>query len=211
MLKSFIILSLMATLPWTAQATESRIGIGPSVPDIAGLARVGTAGVDRPTGGERILIKFTVPQTISNFKITAYSSSRQGSVLLHGMTASLQANGTTRSVPLDPVKGKLADGQSVEIKPQQLISALELQAEGYSHNDASLLLEMTAVEVGTLDGTVERIHHSPPPPRRVPNGCENGEYGGICRGCINAPCLPGPGDEGGIACNYPVPDSMRCH
>lgn len=142
-----------------ATTTQLNIALGTSVPaDGTGQTFVLKSGPSRAGGGEHVLIQFARAKTISEIKLTAFSAGKAGKVLIHSATG---INGKTK-VSLDglfqfakvtngnPQNYKnlvmLADTSFVSIAPQQSFQQIDLVAEGYTNNDASLLVQVTSAD-----------------------------------------------------------------
>jgi hypothetical protein len=149
------ILALFLSFGAQAATTQLNIALGTSVPaDGTGQTYVQAKGPSRATGGEHIVIQFARPKTIAEIKLTAYSTGKAGKVLIHSATG---VNGKTK-VSLDglfdfakvtngnPQNYKnlvmLTDTTFVSVTPQQAFQQIDIVAEGYTHNDASLLVQV---------------------------------------------------------------------
>lgn len=151
------ILALFVSLNAFAANTQLNIALGTSVPtDGTGQTFVQKNGPSRSAGGEHILIKFAKPKTVAEIKLTAYSSGKAGKVLIHSATG---INGPTK-VTLDglylfakvtngnPTNYKnlvmLNDTTSVSVAPSQAFQQIDIVAEGFTNNDASLLVQVVS-------------------------------------------------------------------
>ncbi len=145
----------VVTLPvFAAGPTELSVAIGGSVP--AGSAYALPSGPSRATGGERFVFKFNGPKQISEIKITSFSTSRSGKALIHS------AKGVTGATAVaieglyvfakvtagNPVnyqnKVMLPESAWVAVTPNQPYSQLEFVVEAFTHNDASVLVQITS-------------------------------------------------------------------
>lgn len=148
-------LVLASSPAWAAKTLP--FAIGQSVPATAD-ALILPHGPSRASGGERFTLKFAGAKTITNIKISAFSTNRNGKALVHnayGVNASTKVSleglykfGAPSVGNATNYNGKnmLTDSSSIEIAPNQSFTALEFQVEGYTNDDASILLQVTTAE-----------------------------------------------------------------
>jgi hypothetical protein len=143
---------------WAESApTQVAIAFGGSVPiDPSGHTFTEKEGPSRANGGEHIVIKFARTKTISDIKLTGYSSGHAGKSLIHNVIAT---NGTTKT-SLDALfqfkkitTGNpqnyqnlvmLPDTTSVETAPNLSVTQIDFVIEGFTNNDASVLLQISS-------------------------------------------------------------------
>lgn len=161
-LSAVMMLSFAAVSSANAATTLS-VAYGASVPkDPSGLTYVQTGGPSRSNGGEHFILKMSPAKTVTDIKISGFSTGKAGKSLIHGVTATTGA--TTVSLPALSQFSKvtagnpqnysgsvmLPDSTYVEATPNQVYSQLDFVVEGFSNDDASLLLQIT-----TSEGLVE--------------------------------------------------------
>lgn len=153
LLSTFVFLSASTAMA----ANQLNIAIGTSVPMTADLLSL-KSGPSRAGGGERFIMKFAGTKTITGIKLSAFSTARNGKALIHNAVG---VKGTTK-VALDGLykfgapstgnptnhngKNMLTDSSSVEIAPNAQFSQLEFTIEGYTNDDASVLLQVTSTD-----------------------------------------------------------------
>ncbi|MGZ3694727.1 MAG: hypothetical protein ACXWQO_11130 [Bdellovibrionota bacterium] len=192
-------------------------GIGPSLPAVDGTISWGPSDeVSRVGGGEKVALTFRTPKTLSSLKLTAFSKSGKGSVLIRAVTASLKAKPKSISTKLTGLsdfaqaqagtnyKGlvMLANGDAVAIAPNQAFSKITFTLEGFKKDDASLLVEFNSADkILDSDWNIERDRPTPPDSGNNNDG----------RGCFLTPCYPDETDPGNALCNFPVPRDRQCN
>jgi len=143
----------------SAQAAELGVAFGGSVPkDPSGKTFVQKAGPSRATGGERFTLRLSSPKTVTSVRLTGHSSGRAGKTLVRSATAFNGAAATPleglyqfSKVTLGKPQNQnglvmLPDQAFVEVVPNQAFTRIEIQVEGYTNNDASLLLQVSFAE-----------------------------------------------------------------
>jgi hypothetical protein len=142
-----------------ASASQLNLALGSSVPaDPSGATLIEKAGPTRASGGEHIVVRLNGAKTITEIKLSAFSNGKAGKVLIHNATGTAAA----AVVSLDglfkfasatdgnPTNYQnlvmLPDAASVRVTPAQAFSRLEFVVEGFTNNDASLLISITASE-----------------------------------------------------------------
>jgi hypothetical protein len=189
----------MLSLPFSLS-----LGFGESLPDtVARTSRVNAKRPDRSVGGEIITISFKAPHEVKEVRLTAFSKSGMAKVLVRKAQASVTntVGGQDQVSTIDVAELYSFDQKSrgsygrhnetgyimlsannwVETnlnKPN--VNSISLRVEGYSHNDATLLVELASPEgFNYYDFTVTRepAHiYDPigdgtyPPPRGGPSG-----------------------------------------
>ncbi|MGZ3734778.1 MAG: hypothetical protein ACXVC0_07455 [Bdellovibrionota bacterium] len=213
-MKALLLLAFAFSL--NAQATELYFGFGASAAAPAGpfVGAIKQAKLDRREGGETVEINFWYPLRVSNIRLSVVSKSGNGAVLVREFRANMVGpndNGYTSIPPLylfenlgagNPVNFQgfdlLANQHFVSFKQNLQIQNITLQLEGFRDDDSALLLQISSPQsVTNKEIDIAR------PPLNPPSDPD--------RGCINSPCSPGPGDEDGLLCNYPVPPEMQCN
>lgn len=140
------ILGLVACLTQMAFATDLKVGFGTSIP-LNSVSIIEKAGPSRVSGGEQFTISFRGYKTVTSIRLSDYSVSHQGKSLVRSALAFyVDANNRVNQVRLDGLMTMLADGQTVEVTPNATYYEIQLVVEGYSHSDASLLLQIGTVE-----------------------------------------------------------------
>lgn len=150
-------LTLLSCLAMRAEAAQLKLGVGPSVPaDPTGETYVLPSGPSRASGGEHINIKFNGPKLISEVRLTSFSSGHAGKSLIHSAkgltgatTVSLDGLFQFSKVTMgNPVNYQslvmLPDTAWVAIAPNQPFSQLDIVIEGFTNNDASILVQVTS-------------------------------------------------------------------
>lgn len=158
---SIFALSLLAS---AAQAEPSTIaiGIGASAPKTTEFKL--KSGPSRSNGGEHIVLRLSSVKTVTGIKISGLSAGRKGKTLIRNAVAfngnaQTVLEGLTKFAKVtmgNPTNQKgtvlLADGQFVEVAGlTTAIGKLDLNVEGMSSSDASLLVEVTFAETVTGD------------------------------------------------------------
>lgn len=149
-------------------ATSLNVAVGSSVPMAADYLTM-KSGPSRAGGGERFIFKFAGAKTITGIKISAFSTARNGKALIHNAVginggAKVALEGlykfgapSTGNPTNQNGKNMLTDSSSVEIAPNAAFSQLEFQIEGYTNDDASVLLQITSAdELSLADFLVTR-------------------------------------------------------
>lgn len=157
---SIIGLSLFATV---AQADPSTldVSIGASAPKTSTFKL--KSSLSRADGGEHFVLRLSSVHTVTDIKLTGASASRQGKALIRNAVA---FNGPTQTV-LDGLTkfakvtmGKptnsnglvqLADTQFVEVAPNAAMGKIDITVEGFTNDDASLLVQVTFADAVTAD------------------------------------------------------------
>lgn len=135
------------------------LALGASVPaDGTGRTLAEKDGPSRSSGGEHFILKLNRAKTVSDIKITAYSTGHAGKALIHSVTGLAgatsialpelsQFNKVTAGNPQN-YRGlvMLTDTAFVESHPNQAFSKLDFVIEGYTNNDASVLIEVTSTD-----------------------------------------------------------------
>lgn len=152
-----MILATLVSFSALAETTQLSLALGASVPkDASGKTFVQKTALSRASGGEKITLRLGARKTVSAVKLVGYSKSGQGKALVRKATAFDGATAT----PVEalyvfakaPLAGKptnqnnlvlLTNGAFVDVAVGQTASRFELEVEGYSNNDASLLLQIT--------------------------------------------------------------------
>ncbi|MGE4130822.1 MAG: hypothetical protein AB7F86_04250 [Bdellovibrionales bacterium] len=145
------------------RAQDMSIAIGTSVPaDPSGLTHIMQAGPSRANNGEHFLIKFNGPKMINEIKITSYSAGHAGKALIRsakGLTGATTVNidglfkfsSVTSGNPVNYQNlVMLPDTTWVAVAPNQPYSQLDIQVEGFTNNDASILIQITSPDGLTL-------------------------------------------------------------
>ena len=141
----------------SAHATTLTVAFGTSVPkDPTGQTLVESGGPSRASGGEHFILKMGPAKNITDIKLTAYSTSKTGKDLIHSVTA---YNGSTATALValsqfsavtvgNPTNyqnlAMIADSQFVETNPNQAVTELDFVIEGFTNDDASLVLQVTS-------------------------------------------------------------------
>lgn len=152
-----VFLASIISISAFAEPTQLSLAVGASVPkDASGKTFVHKTGLSRAAGGEKITVRLGVLKTITDIKLVGFSKGGQGKALVRKATA---YNGTV-ATPVEalyvfakaPTAGKptnqnnlvmLTNGAYVDATLGQTVSRFELEVEGYTNNDASLLLQIT--------------------------------------------------------------------
>jgi len=153
-----LVLALLSAVSVSAFATtQLNLALGASVPaDPSGQTLTEKTGPSRANGGEHIIIKMGPVKTITDIKITAFSTGKAGKALIHNVTGT---NGTTKTA-LDSLYtfakvtmgnptnyqnlAMVADTQYVEAQPNMTFGQLDFQIEGFTNDDASVLIQITS-------------------------------------------------------------------
>lgn len=130
MFKFLIALCTLMTTNVYADSNQLEVGFGPSLPKGTSTFLLPT-GVSRANGGEKLYINFKTSKNISSIKLTAYSNSKAGKVLIRNGNIGLK-------------EVMLSHLSSVSIEPKQLLESIDLVAEGFANNDASLFLQIVS-------------------------------------------------------------------
>ncbi|MGZ3711665.1 MAG: hypothetical protein ACXVBE_07905, partial [Bdellovibrionota bacterium] len=153
-------LSLLASAAHAEPSTIA-IGIGASAPKTSAFKL--KSGPSRNDGGEHLVLRLSSVKTVTDIKITGFSTGRKGKTLIRNAVA---FNGTTQTVLEgltkfakvtmgNPTNYKnsvqVADGQFVEVAPNAVMGRLDLTVEGMTSSDASLLLEVTFADSVTAE------------------------------------------------------------
>jgi hypothetical protein len=172
--------------------------IGESAPKPASNGSVldngGLVGITRRAGGEWITLNFldndrdqnAIRETVAGLRITAYSKSGKGSVLVRAV--SFGDAGTTSY--LKTLRGKLANGEhhDVTFPAPKAVSQVAFQLEGFGNNDASVAIEITFTKDVRYAFRADFDYVNPPS-----DGGDNGNEG------PSDPNDPYGGSEGGFA------------
>lgn len=153
-------IALIATITLAANAappTVLSVSFGGSVPkDTSGMTMVEKSGPSRANGGEHILVHLDALKTISDIKLTAYSTGHAGKVLVHSATATngsstVSLDGLFQFAKMTTGDGvnyqnlvMLPDTKFVEVAPNQAFSTIDIAVEGFTNNDVSLSLQITS-------------------------------------------------------------------
>lgn len=147
----------VATIP-----VELSLGLGSSVPDsLKDNAMIDKTGPSRRGGGEQITLTFREPKAITSLKLTAYSKSGAGKVLVRRVLNQVEQDGKSVNDPMveffvpSQAVGVYEDYQGlvmlpaegyVENTPSSLVEKLTIVAEGFTNNDATLMIELKSDE-----------------------------------------------------------------
>lgn len=155
---------------------ELDFAYGQSLPGTkAGDTFTDPRGPSRNTGGEKISISFRTPKTISAIRLTAYSKSGTGKILIRNVVADsalmpelFKFADVKLGAPVD-YQGlvMLNAGSYVETLPARPIQNMAITVEGFTSNDTTIL-----VELASADG----FAHSDFLIRRSRTGTEIGGY-----------------------------------
>lgn len=171
---------LDATLP---TPTMLSLAYGPSLPAaLRGATIIDTVGPSRSAGGEVIDIQFVNPKTVTSVKLSAFTLSGKGSVLMHNVEATMAGNTAFALGELFSFAQKgqglytdhgglimLGTGNYVTTNVNKQLIDLKLQVEGFTANDATLLVQADTVEgLNYYDFKVTRAPVSVPHPQPVP-------------------------------------------
>lgn len=160
-LSTSIFLSAALLAPVAMAANTMSLAIGSSVPMAADYLTL-KSGPSRAGGGERFTVKFAGAKTVTTVKISAFSTARNGKALIHnviGLRAGakfalegLYKFGTPSVGNPTNYNGKnmLTDSASIEVAPNAMFSQLEFQIEGFTNDDASVLLQITTTDDLTM-------------------------------------------------------------
>lgn len=155
------IIALALLVIFSAQSTAAQLNVafGSSVPaDPSGQTYILASGPSRANGGERFVVKFNAPKTITEIKLISYSASRTGKNLIRGAKALqgatvvnldglFQFSKVTAGNPTNYQNlVLLPDTTWVAIAPNQAYAQIEITVEGFTNNDSSLLLQITSNE-----------------------------------------------------------------
>lgn len=145
---------------------DLNVAFGSSVPkDNSGQTHVAKSGISRNAGGERIVFQFRNSQNIERIRLTGFSASRAGRVLVRevktplGSVPSLSVFKQVTAGNPENYKDlvRLSDSQYVETVFGQPVKRVEIVVEGFSDNDAALLVNLTlAGDVPLSDFVVRR-------------------------------------------------------
>jgi hypothetical protein len=155
-----LVLALLSAFSVSAFATtQLNIALGASVPaDTSGQTLVEPAGPSRANGGEHIIIKMGPAKNITGIKITAFSTGKAGKALIHNVTGTNGAAKTaidslytfakvTMGNPTNYQNlAMVADSQYVESQPNMAFAQIDFQIEGFTNNDASVLIQITTTD-----------------------------------------------------------------
>lgn len=132
------------------------ISYGSSLPgtEKEGETLIDEAGPSRASGGEHIVIRFRTPKTLSSIKLTAFSKSGRGRVLVRKAVAGnalvpdlfeYRAGG---DVLVENHRGlnMLRAGGAVEANLARAVDLLDLNVEGYDHNDATVMIQLESAD-----------------------------------------------------------------
>ncbi|MGZ3651742.1 MAG: hypothetical protein ACXVB9_18845 [Bdellovibrionota bacterium] len=206
-----MMLALILAAP-AAQATEINFGYGLAAREIpapyVGSFRGNADKISRVLGGENVVIEFVNPVKISRIRLSAVGS---GAVLIRGVWAQVDGRAGLKLPKLFDFYQRgngtpenhggldlLAGGEFVEQIGNAMVQNLTVQMEGFRSDDSGLVISLTSVPNVTNADVSDYRPDIDPNPFRGPGSC------------IDAPCLPGPGDEDGSLCTYPVAPQDRC-
>lgn len=164
----FLSLLLFFCASTSLAANQLNVAIGTSVPT-SEQNLILPHGPSRASGGERFIVKFAGPKMITGIKISAFSVARSGKALIHNAVGSSGATkialeglykfgvSTTGNPTNYNGKNMLTDSSSIEIVPNQAFNQLEITVEGFTNDDASILLQITSdAELALEDFLVTR-------------------------------------------------------
>lgn len=153
LLCTFVFLSASTAMA----ANQLSVAVGSSVP-MAAEYLVLKSGPSRASGGERFIVKFAGAKTLTAIRISAFSTARNGKALIHNAVG---LNGAAK-VSLDGLykfsavtagnptnhngKNMLTDSSFVEVAPNAAFTQLEFTIEGYTNDDASVLLQVSSAD-----------------------------------------------------------------
>lgn len=153
-----------AEFPITVQGTtatvELKLAYGPSLPgSLANGTEIDTPGLSRANGGERFFFRFRDPKVISEIRISAYSRSGKGQVVMRNAVSDssllkeLFQYADMKNGTADNYNGliRLSAGDSVTAVPAAAIKDLTLQAEAFADNDTTLYIEFKSPQGFTPD------------------------------------------------------------
>lgn len=139
-----------ATIP-----VELDFAYGNSLPGTkAGDTYVDPDGPSRMNGGERISIRFRNPKAITALRLTAYSKSGLGKVLVRNAVADsalmpeLFKFSDAKNGQPENYKGlvMLNAGSYIESTPNRALQNIEVTVEGFANNDSTILVELNSAE-----------------------------------------------------------------
>lgn len=170
-----LVLGLFAScLAQAALANDLNVGFGASVPKESGASVIEKSGPSRVSGGEQFTISFRGYKTITSVRLTDFSASHQGKLLIRSALAFyVDGNGNVNQVRLEGLTQfskvtagnpenyqnlvMLADGHYVEVAPGATYYEIQLTIEGFSNSDAGMLLQIgTAEGVQPADFVIKR-------------------------------------------------------
>lgn len=158
---SMILGAALLTSAAHAAPSTLAVSIGASAPKTSPFKL--KAGPSRSEGGEHLILRLSSVKTVTSIKLSGFSAGRKGKALIRNAVA---YNGTTPTVLEGLTKfpkvtmGKptnynglvmVADGQYVEVAPNVAMGKIDLTVEGFTADDASLLLEVTFDDAVTAD------------------------------------------------------------
>jgi hypothetical protein len=171
----FLVVALFASMMAHAESSELSVGFGTGVPKDGSTSTVEKSGPSRVAGGERFTITFRNYKTVSRIRLTGFSASKKGKILIHsalgfvtyddgkksqtnfeGLSQFAQAtNGNPDNYQNNVM---LEDGHYVEVTPNAPFNQIQIVVEGFTNNDAAMLLQMEATESLSLQDFV--IHRT---------------------------------------------------
>lgn len=142
-----------------ATTTHLNVAIGTSVPADPTTTTYNFTNVpSRSGGGEKFTLKFASAKNITSIKLSGFSAGRAGKVLVRNVTG-ISGAATTTIPALYQFKNMtagnaqnykdlvmLVDASYVEATPNQVYSQIEFLFEGYTNDDASLLVQITSTD-----------------------------------------------------------------
>lgn len=182
-LASLLFCATLLLQPGSAGATEVLFGFGKSAKAPAGayvgdFDGVGQA-IARETGGENVFISFVHAVTVTSIRLTAYSDSGEGAVLLRNVTASTKWGTTGPAVPSlfdfpQLVSGNPVNYQGLDmLGDQQFVENSQFTGkfwdftfiyEGFRDDDSGLVIQINTIEpVTNADIGVDRDSPNNPP------------------------------------------------
>ncbi|KYG66276.1 hypothetical protein AZI86_04245 [Bdellovibrio bacteriovorus] len=158
------ILTTLVSFSALAATTNLNVAIGTSVPNDPAIPTYNFTTVpSRSGGGEKFTLKFASAKNITSIKLSGFSIGRAGKVLVRNVTA-ISGAATTTIPELFQFKKMtvgnaqnykdlvmLVDSSYVEVTPNQVFSQIEFLLEGYTNDDASLLIEIASTDSLTED------------------------------------------------------------
>jgi len=163
-MRIFILGLFASCLAQAAVANDLSVGFGTSIPKESGASIIEKSGPSRATGGERFTISFRGYKTITSVRLTDYSASHQGKLLVRSALAFyVDSNNNVNQVQLQGLTSTdlLADGHFVEVTPNATYYEIQLIVEGFSNSDAAMLLQIGSVEgIPTTDFVIKRTSSS---------------------------------------------------
>jgi hypothetical protein len=156
-------MSLFVSMFAHAETGKVAIGFGTSVPKDGSVTTTERTGISRAGGGERFTVTFRNYKTVNRIRLTGYSTGKAGKVLVHtALGLVTYDNGTHEQINFEGLSqfakatagnptnynnnSMLENTHYVEVTPNAPFNELQITVEGFTNNDASMVMELETAE-----------------------------------------------------------------